>query len=666
MKAYGKGRLPPRNTTISDRAPGDGSGRSAVKAVRLPESNWKYLLVLTGFVFVNLVWVTQFVELDSNHAAMNGAVNMAMNLYHTGGTGSGKTNGPTDEGSDSNYGKDNNNNNRRDTEASSNLPKTTVTKTESTNAKEEVTTTVDDKKDKENKDKKENNIADAPEIRYIARAGRRRRRRNHQKKKEDSNRTLTPEEKLKYTYVETAIAPNVSNAVYYRDIPPEFLVRDPDRFLWDRTYTTAGTNGSNGTVVEVPEWMKDYFRWHRYKRSTWNLTDWQSERWLISQCLKDQDPKKCGGTADRLKPLPTLLRRAWETKRIYLIRWTRPAMLEEFLVPPEGGFDWRVPGELTAVLGEGKRLSTRQMIEKYTSGGMSLVRARYQTDEPHRIYDRYVFGPNRTGDGDDDGDVRGQDQPGFERIFAVAWKIAFTPSLPVQDLLRAKLAELGLVPNQYAASHLRALYGETSRPSPIIQKFTQNALACATELTAANLGGVDASRTMPIFFASDSKIAIRHALSLSSGGEDPLEGLPRVVASSNPSAVHGESDGSTGTGDSLVHLDSLVAPVEAFYDTFVDLYLMAMARCVTYGRGGYGHWALLIGGHLDCAKRQHIIGRRIKNEATDLCHVPEGAAASGGLPPLPAGGEAPREGRAMPVGFGNDGTDGPLFLPPAP
>jgi hypothetical protein len=49
------------------------------------------------------------------------------------------------------------------------------------------------------------------------------------------------------------------------------------------------------------------------------------------------------GTADRLKPVPYAIRVAYQSKRILLIRWERPAKLEEFIVPPKGGFDWRVP-----------------------------------------------------------------------------------------------------------------------------------------------------------------------------------------------------------------------------------------------------------------------------------------------------------------------------------
>ena len=75
----------------------------------------------------------------------------------------------------------------------------------------------------------------------------------------------------------------------------------------------------------------------------------QTVRGMIMQCLAEQD-RRCGGTADRLKPLPWAVRVAYQTHRILLIRWTRPARLEEFLLPPQGGVDWRVPEWLAEVV----------------------------------------------------------------------------------------------------------------------------------------------------------------------------------------------------------------------------------------------------------------------------------------------------------------------------
>jgi hypothetical protein len=93
---------------------------------------------------------------------------------------------------------------------------------------------------------------------------------------------------------------------------------------------------------KLPLWMKKYFLWHREQRQIClNPQDWKSCKYLIMECLEKHT--QCGGTSDRLKPLPTMLRMAASTDRLLLIHWNRPAKLEEFLLPPKGGLDWRVP-----------------------------------------------------------------------------------------------------------------------------------------------------------------------------------------------------------------------------------------------------------------------------------------------------------------------------------
>jgi hypothetical protein len=123
---------------------------------------------------------------------------------------------------------------------------------------------------------------------------------------------------------------------------PKVAITDFSKDLF-YNISSDGTNlwDDDKEFESLPRWMKSYFDWHKHKRKTWSADSWESERWMIMQCL-DHD-RKCGGTADRLKPIPWALRVAYQTNRILLIRWTRPVKLEEFLVPPKGGMDWRVP-----------------------------------------------------------------------------------------------------------------------------------------------------------------------------------------------------------------------------------------------------------------------------------------------------------------------------------
>ena len=495
------------------------------------------------------------------------------------------------------------------------------------------------------------------EVKYIPRVPTKKKRRENEKNKKGGrrrhkkhqNKTYSPEQKEKWKVKETTPMSNISNAIFYKDIPQEFLVEDPSAFVWDRP------------ELMIPEWLKDYFRWHRWKRSTWNDaaekgdSSWMnSERWMISQCLLSQDKRKCGGTADRLKPIPILLRVAYENKRVFLIRWTRPAPLEEFLLPPKGGFDWRIPPALEEYVEnkkKGKRLTTRALILEYAATGLSFMRARYQTGQPADSYNKLVFNPNST----EIGALDDQDEFGFENLFSRVWRVCFTPSPPIQDILKSRLSSLGLVPNEYVASHLRALYATDERPIEEIHRFTENALACATKIYPG----------VPIFFASDAGQALEYAQGYN-GKEvyDINKQSIKLKVLTAGDSVLSPSSAETAKNDNKNasaiphpwHLDSYIGPVENFYDTFVDIYMLAMAGCVTYGKGGYGHWGMLIGGHIKCQSRQVFIGRRRAN-SKGFCKFTSTTESFENI--------TTTFHNNHPSVFGNgDPQSGPIFLPP--
>jgi hypothetical protein len=129
----------------------------------------------------------------------------------------------------------------------------------------------------------------------------------------------------------------------------------------------------------APMWMKKYFDWHLNERKRlqaaieqiksdnpsisdtdlWNkltgsnateaLAVKRPYKFMVMQCIGNQD-NKCGGTADRLKIFVYWVQQACENNRLLLIYWTTPGHLEDFLVPPVGGIDWRVPDFLKTIL----------------------------------------------------------------------------------------------------------------------------------------------------------------------------------------------------------------------------------------------------------------------------------------------------------------------------
>jgi hypothetical protein len=169
-------------------------------------------------------------------------------------------------------------------------------------------------------------------------------------------------------------------------------------------------------------------------------------------------------------------------------------------------------------------------------------------------------------------------------IFHELWKITFTPSPAVKNAIEQEMNKLGLVPGAYTAAHLRVLYGIEVRAEGVQEKWAENALNCASEMRP----------NTPIFFTSDSSDATHYA---------------KVYASERKATVFTRIQ----NPNPPLHIDKvkfhLRLPPSDFYDTFVDLYILAQADCVTYNKGGYGIFALLISRNSTCGVRQDAIDR---------------------------------------------------------
>jgi hypothetical protein len=320
----------------------------------------------------------------------------------------------------------------------------------------------------------------------------------------------------------------------------------------------------------LPAWMKDYFRWHKEQRQRLNESNWESQRYLLMTCLPWS--LKCGGAADRLMSIPLMVKVAAQSQRILLIKWGRPAELEEFLLPPMNGLDWRVPEWLAVQIQKAGERATMQdiLMEMAPWGNLTVLRSRFQSDDHGS--DFYNSRLKKT-----EANVW---EPSFRKVFRDCWNVLFTPAPPVANIVETFLENNGLIPGVYVASHLRALYAVKERGQEYLDLWTHNAINCASGLSE---GG-------PMYFASDSKDATSAAMLY---GEHQRVLVISRIGDEEP-----------------LHLDKAQhwqkrTPSE-YYDTFVDLYVLAMAKCVTYGVGGYGRWASYMSFNSTCAIRHHM------------------------------------------------------------
>jgi hypothetical protein len=301
----------------------------------------------------------------------------------------------------------------------------------------------------------------------------------------------------------------------------------------------------------LPQWIKDYFSWHRYQRSKLTKKNWREFKFCVMRCL-DTD-MKCGGTADRIKTIPFVLYWAARTKRILMIHWSRPASLESFLLPPVGGMDWRIPDWMVREVVWGPFCGNINHMEKHFSRNerLSVIVKLQSYNGGSLYYNQYIHGPS------------------FEEIYHDVWRTIFTPSLPIQKIIQKHLNTFNLRPGEYTAAHLRGLYGITDRPKNVLHKMAQNAINCAIKLRPEG----------PIYFASDSKEAVDHVIdSISPSTDIKIIALKRQIE-----PLHLEKSRNWENRS-----------VSEYYDTFVDLYLLALSACLTYNVGGYGQWALWI------------------------------------------------------------------------
>jgi hypothetical protein len=337
--------------------------------------------------------------------------------------------------------------------------------------------------------------------------------------------------------------------------------------------------------------ISDYFAWHTEQRKAMNESNWESFQYLILRCSEKDG--KCGGVADRLKPIPLILLMAARTNRIFMIRWTKPCRLEEFLVPNEGGIIGSVPTWMEKKLQRRYRRffyarNKETMMEKLKVDKNVVAETRIQDVHGGAVLYSAIVATNITESS------RAKDviQDDYDEIYHDLFRAMFRPVAPIQSLINKKLEATGLLPGEFSVAHYRAFYAleheKEQVPEELLIDRAVNSVNCASELRP---GG-------PVYFASDSKVAV--------------EAVQNYASQTNRSIFSLD-------GPEALHLDKENGrPSLDFYPVFVDLYLMASGRCVSFGQGGFGQYALLVGHNATCFNRHFYKGDTHRCDWTDV------------------------------------------------
>ena len=321
----------------------------------------------------------------------------------------------------------------------------------------------------------------------------------------------------------------------------------------------------------LPEWMQNYFAWHKSVKRNLNRQNWNETKYIIMSCTLHEH--QCGGISDRLKPLPFIVLEAYRSKRLLLIQWSKPKPLEAYFIPPEDGVDWHVPDWMIPLLQRSRHTKAYSIAD---------IDHRLKVHRDVHVFKVMLQTPSA-------GETYYGEQPDSQStyidVFHDLFRSFFAPSPRLAALIDSKMKEHNLVPGDYAAAHLRAMYGNRiwRHPRETIE-LTVNSINCASRLLP---GG-------PVYFAADIKFAVDVAREYAQ-----QRNLPIVFFDYKNDPIHIDKDSFWRKRN-----------VSDYDDTFFDLYMLGQSRCVTYSNGGFGTFGSLISYNPNCTLR-HFKRRRI-------------------------------------------------------
>jgi hypothetical protein len=393
---------------------------------------------------------------------------------------------------------------------------------------------------------------------------------------------------------DTAATPrtaNKNNEAIDEEEPPDVRLRiKPDylkhpetlaKNVWEEDHPPAEFSWNSSQVL--PHWFRHYVKWHQDQRqllmpSNWNTSGFQ---YLVQRCTISE---ACGGGSDRLLGIPFKVAMAARSKRLFFIIWQRPCPLEEFLVAPSGGLDWRPPGWLQAAflsqMSEKPRLDSEDMhsyVQALNGGQATTNTTMLDVRFGATLYveDWYNSFKNKS-------------EASFQEVYHDIWSTLFQPSPAVQRRIDSELQKLELQPGKYDSLHIRAQYAQLESDDGLVQNATNCALFGHPSFS---------NHSPPLYIATDTPMV-------------------SIKASQHAQNYNWTAVIRNTTGVDPIHLDrgsnflefaksnlTRGLPPSAYYDTFVDLYLLANSRCSTFGRGGFGRWAQLVGPNSDCTLR---------------------------------------------------------------
>jgi len=381
----------------------------------------------------------------------------------------------------------------------------------------------------------------------------------------------------------------------------------------------------------LPLWLDNFLNSQPSETHHDMLVD-PNEKFLVLTCHKYKKTKyeKCGGFTDRLFLLPYYIWLAHKTGRRLLIKYSKPFPLEEYLVPPDGGFDWRLPTKF--VQNEWDQYANRSWTT-YTNQRRAQWHKLIELPEHNNT--RFIFtntnlafptvGKFFTTQTGEDLDIL---WPGiFRRMFSL--------SMPLSNSINKFTKINGLVPGEYAAAHVRARFPvgrgsikmnkrknehsginmDDNITASVVKIIADNSIKCAVKAMPG---------TKHVYFASDSSKVNKYLMDESPfwaphQNKSHINSSTSFINNYNPNTTLVMRPGYTEYANHLENLPSEKSKVSDYNSMFFDLWIIAHSKCLAQGLGGFGHFgSVLSGNHLSCRVRH----RNYNNDGATLPSCP--------------------------------------------
>lgn len=277
------------------------------------------------------------------------------------------------------------------------------------------------------------------------------------------------------------------------------------------------------------------------------------------------------------------------------------------MIPPVGGLNWTVPPGLISEVEMGR------FVFDHSCGRDFERKRRYDS-----VYCSLQFSdPNYKHSGERVLAVKSQeDMYGlrfFNKYFVTMSRpygvyseimhLLFQPTPNVQNLIDSTMSRLQLQPKQFISAHVRSKfpYKKPRREGLNFSDTATRRLAISWVTNAIHCSRYKAMQIKnqnfsTVFLATDSEQLTKYVLH-----QNNLSSTVKLVGTELNKVIHSEFPGWNFSD----HQPSELYPV------FVDLWIMGLSACVSYGKGGFGLLGARLAGEACAIRHRHISGESI-------------------------------------------------------